>query len=242
MSNFALLDKAKHQDLKIITERGAAYGDNIMHSMTFALEFRDVQSCYPIFFCKDSETGAFYPTALFGFEGGQNLFLTDSEWDAAYIPLTVRRHPFLIGFQPAPEIAEGERKPVVSIDMDNQRVNQENGEQIFDENGEPSTYLQKSIQMLENLHRGLEHNKGFVRALLKHELLESFTLEITLNDGSKNALQGFYTIAEEKLQTLDSDALGELHASAYLQPIFMALASFARVRTMIDKKNALLAA
>ena len=46
----------------------------------------------------------------------------------------------------------------------------------------------------------------------------------------------------EKIESikLDSTALGELHASGYLQPIFMAVASFARVRTLIDKKNALL--
>ena len=240
MSNFAILDKKKHGDLSIITERGAAYGDNIMHSMTFALEFRDVQSCYPIFFCKDQETGAFYPTALLGFENEQNLFLTDSGWDAPYIPLTVRRQPFLIGFQPAPELGEGEKKPVVSIDMDNPRINSEKGETLFDNKGEPSGFLQTTIKMLENIHRGLEHNKGFVAALLKHELLESFTLEITLNDGSKNQLQGFYTIAEEQLHKLDGTALGELHANGYLQPIFMAVASFARVRTLIDKKNALL--
>ena len=240
MSNFAIVDKNKHSDINISTERSAAFGDNIMHSMTFALEFRDIQSCYPIFFCKDSETGAFYPTAMHGFERGHNLFLTDTGWDANYIPLTVRRQPFLIGFQPAPELGEGEKKPVVSMDMDNPQVNAESGEKLFDSNGEPSSFLQTTIKMLENIHRGLEHNKGFIEALLKHQLLESFTLEITLNDGSRNQLQGFYTIAEEQLHKLDSTALGELHASGYLQPIFMAVASFARVRTLIDKKNALL--
>jgi hypothetical protein len=61
-----------------------------------------------------------------------------------------------------------------------------------------------------------------------------------LNDGSKHQLQGFYTIAEEKLHKLDGQTLGELNVDGYLQPMFMAVASFARVRTLIDKKNALL--
>ena len=38
MSNFAIVDKNKHSDINISTERSAAFGDNIMHSMTFALE------------------------------------------------------------------------------------------------------------------------------------------------------------------------------------------------------------
>jgi hypothetical protein len=240
MSNYAVLSKDHHSGLKIITDRGQAYGDNVMHSMTFALEFRDIQSCYPIFFCKDEETGTFYSTALFGLEQDHNLFLSDTGWDAAYIPLTVRRQPFLIGFQPAPENGETDKKPVVSIDMAHNRANKESGEQVFESNGEPTQFLQSTINILENIHRGLEHNKGFIAALIKHELLESFKLDITLNDGSKHQLQGFYTIAEEKLHKLDGQTLGELNVDGYLQPMFMAVASFARVRTLIDKKNALL--
>ena len=82
MSNYAVLSKDHHGDLKVITDRGQAYGDNVMHSMTFALEFRDIQSCYPIFFCKDTETGTFYSTALLGLEQDHNLFLSDTGWDA----------------------------------------------------------------------------------------------------------------------------------------------------------------
>lgn len=240
MSNYALLNKEQHKDLRIITQRGADYGDNVMHAMTFALEFRDVQSCYPVFFCKDGQTGSIYPTALFGLEQDNNQFLNESGWDATYIPLSVRRHPFLIGFQSSSENGDGEKAPVVSLDMDNPRISDTEGEQLFDDQGEPSKFLQTSIATLENIHRGLEHNKGFIAAILQHELLESFTLDITLNDGSAHQLQGFYTIAEEKLHSLDGETLGELNAAGYLQPIFMAVASIARVRTLIDKKNALL--
>ena len=98
MSNYAILNNTVHRDLKVITELGEAYGSNVMHAMTFPMEFRDVQSCYPILFCKDPESGQFYPTALFGFEKNQNLFLNEEGWDASYIPMMIKRHPFLIGF------------------------------------------------------------------------------------------------------------------------------------------------
>ena len=247
MSNYNILHNDVHKDLRVNTGRSAQLGDNIMYSMTFPMEFRDIQSCYPIFFCKDPESGHLYPAALLGFEQDQNLFLNDSGWDATYIPLMVRRHPFLIGFQADPDGAEGTTKPVVSIDSDSPRLieassdDSQEGEALFKQDGTPSDFLQTSIGTLESIHRGLEHNKGFIAALLEHELLESFSLEITLNDGSNNQLMGFYTIAEEKLQSLDGETLAKFNAQGYLQSIYMAIASFARLRPMIDKKNAQLA-
>jgi hypothetical protein len=245
MSNYKILNNDVHKDLRVNTSRSAQLGDNIMYTMTFPMEFRDIQSCYPIFFCKDPESGQLYPAALLGFEQDQNLFLSDSGWDATYIPLMVRRHPFLIGFQADPDGGEGATKPVVSIDSDSPRLinnaGSEEGEALFNQEGAPSDFLQTSIGALESIHRGLEHNKGFIAALLEHELLESFSLEITLNDGSNNQLMGFYTIAEEKLQSLDGDTLAKFNAQGYLQSIYMAIASFARLRPMIDKKNAQLA-
>lgn len=242
MSNFVIVDSKLHTNLKVNTSRSAELGDNVMYTMTYPMEFRDIQSCYPIFFSKDPDSGQFYPAALLGFEEGDNLFLDDNGWQATYIPMMIRRQPFLIGFQPDPSQGKDATKPVVSIDMDNPRViaqgNDESGETLFDEAGNPSEFLQQTIGRLESIHRGLEHNKGFIAALLEHELLESFTLEITLNDGSNNKLMGFYTIAEEKLQTLSGDTLAKFNTQGYLQSIYMAMASFSRIRAMIDKKNA----
>ncbi|MGB0450399.1 MAG: SapC family protein, partial [Porticoccaceae bacterium] len=85
MSKYLLLSQSAHAKLKVINERGAAYGDNQMYAMTFPFEFRDIQSSYPIFFAKDGESGQFYPLALFGFERDENLYLGGNSWDASYI-------------------------------------------------------------------------------------------------------------------------------------------------------------
>jgi hypothetical protein len=240
MSNYVILNNTVHRDLRVITELGEAYGSNVMHAMTFPMEFRDVQSCYPILFCKDPESGQFYPTALFGFEKNQNLFLNEDGWDATYIPMMIKRHPFLIGFQADPDKGEDAKKPVVSIDMDNPRISETEGESVFTDSGDNSGYLKDSMARLEAIHRGHEHNKLFIEALLKNELLQSFTLEITLNNGSNNQLLGFYTIDEENLHKLKAEALALLHTKGFLQAIYMIMASFSRIRPMIDKKNALL--
>lgn len=59
MSKYSLLSQSEHAKLRVITERGAAYGDNLMYAMTFPLEFRNIESSYPIFFAKDGESDNF---------------------------------------------------------------------------------------------------------------------------------------------------------------------------------------
>ncbi len=235
MSQFETLNTEQHQQLRIKTGYGAALGDAVMYFMTFPMEFRDIQNCYPILFTKDPGTGGFLAAALMGFEPDQNLFLQDDKWDAPYVPYMARRQPFLIATG-----GEGDdRPPVVSIDLDHPRVSQDEGEALFNSDGKPSEFLNRKIELLDKLHRGLQHSVGFVDTLLKHELLEQITLDIAFNDGSKKTLQGLYSIAEERLYQLKGDVLESLNEAGYLQPIFMAVASLSRMRDLIDRRNRL---
>ncbi|MDJ0812249.1 MAG: SapC family protein [Woeseiaceae bacterium] len=235
MSKFETLNTEEHRQLRIKTGYSAALGDAVMFAMTFPVEFRDIQSCYPILFTKDPNTGGFFAAALLGFETEQNLFLKDDGWDAAYVPALIQRQPFLIATG-----GEGDDKPpMVSLDLDHPRVSHDEGEALFDSEGEPSEFLNQKIALLDKLHRGLQHGNGFIDTLLKHELLEQITLDIAFNDGSKQTLQGFYCIAEERLYQLKGDVLESLNQAGYLQPIFMAVASLSRTRDLIERRNRL---
>lgn len=239
MPRHELLNNERHKDLRIITTRAERYGDAVMSAMTFPLEFRKVQASYPILFRKDVESGKFYPVALFGFVEGENLFLQADRWDAGYVPAMIQRQPFLIGFQAAG--AEGNREPVVSIDADSPRCSSAEGEPLFLPLGGRAPYLERAMAMLESIHRGHAMNAEFVDALLRLELLEAVTLEITLDDRSNNQLLGFYTINEEKLRALRGDELQGLHARGFLEAIHMALASIENVAALVRRKNRLLA-
>jgi len=233
MSQYEVLNKEKHRQLRIKTGFGAALGDAVMYIMTYPMEFRDIQSCYPILFTKDPNTGGFFAVAVLGFEANQNLFLQDDRWDATYVPALVQRQPFLIATG-----GEGDDKPpVVSLDLDHPRVSQDEGEAMFDAEGEPSEFLNQKIALLDKLHRGLQHGNGFIDTLLKHELLEQITLDFVFTDGGKETLQGFYSIAEERLYQLKGDVLESLNQAGYLQPVFMAVASLSRMRDIIERRN-----
>jgi hypothetical protein len=237
MSSFQIVSASRHQQTRVLTDYHASLGDSLMYAQTFPLEFRDIQSCYPIFFIKDPDSGQFLAAALFGFEADENLFLHNRRWDASYLPMMIRRHPFLIARQGVDPASPENTQPVISIDMDHPRVNDSQGEHLFLEDGKPSVFLQEAIELLKNIHRAHQHNENFQKVLLQYDLLESLNLDITFNNGSKKTISHFYSINESALYSLGGDALADLNKQGYLQPIFMAIASLSRLRPLIDRKD-----
>lgn len=228
MARHVQLNDIDHKHLRIDTRRSAALGDDVAFVPTFPAEFRNLQAHYPIVFRKDAN-GALHPIAVLGFQEGRNLFLDGDRWDASYLPLAIERQPFLIG--------KGDDDLTVHIDLDSPRVGSEAGIALFREQGGNTDYLDRVASVLLALHNGLEGVAAFVDALLALELLESFVLDVELDDGSANRLTGFYAINEDRLRALDAAALGGLHAAGHLEPVFMAVASVANFRGLIERMN-----
>lgn len=123
--------------------------------------------------------------------------------------------------------------------MDHPRISSDDtGTRLFDEDGGTTRYLEEIAGMLGELHVGLEGSGDFFAALDRHALLEPFTLEVPLSDGSKNSLVGFHIVNEDKLRALDGDALGDLHAAGHLMPLFMAIASLSQLSRLVERKDA----
>ncbi len=114
MAKTVLLNNVDHRDLRVITTRGAEYGDNVMFAVTFPAEFRSLQAHYPIVFRKSPDGTTFQPVALFGLQEGQNLFLRQQGWDAIYLPLAIERMPFFIGL--------ADEEMLVHVDLDSPRI------------------------------------------------------------------------------------------------------------------------
>lgn len=231
MTHHVLLNNVDHKDLRVVTTRGAKYGDDVMYAVTFPSEFRNIQAHYPIVFRKNAQ-GQFEPIALLGFEERQNLFLTARGWDANYIPLTIERLPFLIGFS-------ADKQPMMHVDLDSPRISRSEGEAVFREHGGNTEFLERMSSVLLAIHQGIAGAQPFVAALLEQELLESFVLDVQLANGSQNRLAGFYAINEERLQGLGGAVLERFNRAGYLQAIHMVIASMSQFRALIERKNRL---
>ncbi len=222
-----LLNNIQHKDLRVITQRGAQWGDDFMSAPVTPDEFRKVQAHYPIVFQPDGN-GGFVPVALFGLQEGQNLFLTADGWDADYLPLSVQRLPFSIG------VAEDELR--MMVDLSSKRISHgAQGEAIFLPQGGTTDLTEHANSVLRALHEGLQATPDFIQTLQAHDLLESFVLDVERPDGSHGQLLGFFVIHEERLAALDADVVGMLHQADYLQPIYMAIASLSNFTALIKR-------
>jgi hypothetical protein len=137
--------------------------------------------------------------------------------------------PFLIG-------KHGDEM-MIHYDLDSPRVSKTEGEAIFLPHGGITPYLENINSTLLAIHEGMQSNAHFIDMLVRHELIEPFVLDVTLDDGSQNRLAGFYTINEERLAALDAATLDSLHKAGHLAAIYFQLASMSNLRALIERKN-----
>lgn len=232
-SQHAILTAEAHRDLAVRTEHDAALGDAMMACITVPSEFRAVQGEYPILFRLNDTRDRFTAFAMFGFENGENLYLDGGRWDARYRPLAMDIQPFLIG-----GTATHEGPGQVHIDLASPRIASDGrGARVFDDLGQPTPYLDRIAEQLGALDEGYRAAPAFFEALQRYDLLEPFTLEVTLDDGSTNRLVGFHIIDEDRLAALDGAALADLNAGGHLLPIYMAIASLAHLGDLVARRN-----
>jgi SapC len=233
MSNHQIVNFADHRHLRVHASPSARLGDNVMACLTVPAEFRQVQGHFPIVFHRDLTTGTFNALALFGFENGENLFVDGDTWDAPYRPLALAIQPFLVG-----RSASGDASAQVHIDMASPRISTNgDGTLLFDDAGQPTPYLETIAEKLGDLDHAYRAAPAFFAALERHELLEPFTMDVTLVDGARHSLVGYHAIDEDKLAQLDGDALAALHGEGHLQQLFMAVASMSRLGDLVARKN-----
>lgn len=238
MSKQELLNNVDHKELRVITKYSAEFGDNLWHAPTFWREFRSVQAHYPILFQREP-SGGYIPLVFFGFERGENLYLRDERWAASYIPLSVRRMPFYIGFQSSTDLANHDQQRVITVDVESPKVSKVEGERLFLEYGGNSDYLEEMANILETLHHGVQENAVFITELETCNLLEPVTIDVALPSGSRRQMIGFHTINEDALNSLPQDKIVELHQKGYLQAIYCVLFSQVKFNELAEKKVAI---
>lgn len=232
MSRNVAVNPIDHRELRVHGAPDAALGDAIMSCPVLPIEFRRVQNEFPILFQRDLESGRFRALALMGFDDGENLFFEDGRWTARYRPLILAVQPFRIGRSRDPD-----QPSQVHIDLDHPRVGDPEGGRLFDDDGSPTPYLETVAGMLDHLDVGLRESDTFFDALERHELLEPFALDVTLDNQEERRLVGYHLVNEDKLRDLEPSVVADLHRDGHLMPLFMALASLANMTDLVARKN-----
>jgi hypothetical protein len=233
MTSHQVLDPSRHGSLHIRVGAGAELGDAVMASLAVPAEFRRLACEYPILFRYDIEARTYSALALFGFEPGENLYLEDGRWDATSRPLAMAIQPFLVG---RPRSGDGPAQ--IHIDLAHPRVSTDGaGQPVFDDAGRPTELLQGVADMLAALDEAHRNSATFFEALDRLDLLEPFSMDVTLDNGAAHRMVGYHLVNEEKLKALSAADLAELQAASHLEPLYMALASLGNLGKLIARKN-----
>jgi hypothetical protein len=234
MTNKVLLNNVDHQDLRIDTRHGAAFGDAVNQVLIFPTEYEEVQREYPIFFRKD-EAGGFQSIALLGLDKDENLFLGDGGWEARYVPAMQERGPFSIALQEQPGAPEPQ--PMIHIDLDHSRVGADEGEKLFLPHGGNAPYLEQVTAVLRLIYTGLEVGKPMFAAFEELGLIRPVAVEVQLSADEQYVLPDFHAIDEASLAALDGAALERLHKGGFLRAAILAAASLGNVNRLIELKG-----
>jgi hypothetical protein len=238
--NPTILETEKHRDLRVITARGAAYGEDVHFVPVVADELPSLVLEYPVILMEDKQGGQFGLYALLGFDPGENLYLDGEKWGARYIPAHLRRQPFLVGVAGGQGASQDAQGTVISVDMDSKRVSETDGERLFNEDGSQTEYLASITNLLSVMMGSFEATKAFVSAIKEHDLIEPARMDIKFANGEDRRYEGLCTVSDKKLAALPDEAVATLHKKGYLQACYLLLASLGQVPGLIERKNALL--
>lgn len=233
-----LLEATSHSDLRVDDRAGST----TLHNRNTAVivdELQRLSAYYPTFFVKNPETGRFALVAIFGFSESENLFVESDMWRSnCYVPLNIRRAPFMLGNHSGDEGDES----VVLIDLGDKKVQKDTGEALFNERGFPTPYLENKISVLKTLKDGMDKTQSFIEVLVDNDLLTPVSFKIEFENGSSQQIEGLYTIHEAGLQSLDDDKALEFYKNHYFEYAYMMISSIGQVQRLIDDKNKLLQA
>jgi hypothetical protein len=237
MTQHVLLDNVAHKNLRIQHTYAPGHGFDSNLARAFPVELGILQAEYPLFFIKNTETGHFESIALLGFEEGENLYLGGDRWLARAQPLSVQRQPFLIGFQERQNDGATERVPVITVDLDDPSISQEEGDPVFLPHGGEAPLLERMNAVLATIHEGHQAAQTFSRVLVGLDLLEPLRLDIQFDNGRRHSVEGLFRINEDRLAKLDGGSLQTLHEGGHLQQVYMMLASLPNLEALIRRKN-----
>jgi hypothetical protein len=221
------LSKEQHLSTKISNNNGFSHIDGEHMLPVVVHEFVVAGAEFPIVFVKAGES--FQPVAMLGLTAKQNLFLQDNKWQALYIPRAIRNYPLVL----AKDKTDAERL-LVALDESSERVGQDEGHPLFNEDGSESEFLaHRKQQMAEYVDMGVM-TREFVGKLQSLNLITEQVLTLNIN-GEERRINGIFLIDEKKLNELSDEVFLEMRKNGYLAAIYAQLMSLQHTQKLVKK-------
>lgn len=241
-TQLVLLDRQKHRTTRVRgwTDRRAAAGLNAVFCA--AAEFAEACKAFPLLFIRSGEQDArgqpvITPVCLLGLEAGENLFVDDGTWTAAYEPAFLRRYPFAL--VDARQDGGDASAQAVAVDAGFGGLAEDgDGERLFGDDGQPTPYLQQVLQFLNDYESAVQITRPIGAHLQSLGLLKDMRAAGKLTNGEPFAVDGFLVVDEEKLRALPDDVVLSMHRGGLLALVHAHLVSLSNLSRLVDRKSA----
>lgn len=240
MAQLEAVNNQKHKTLSVDATKIETHSAGLNLIPVVVAEFSQLAVQCPIVLTKHSDTGQFVFAALCGFEKGENLFYDNQQWQGLYVPLQIQRQPFFLG-EPSP--TNDNNEPDYSIYIDTQSpaivtaTSTQDTHRLFTESGQETEFFQNAKTTLAHILQGEKDNLALLELLTKLELIQSVSIDVTFINEQKTALNGLYTIDQEKLARLNAEHVYSLHQLGVLQSIYTMITSLGQVYALVARKN-----
>jgi hypothetical protein len=200
-------------------------------------EFQLVARDYPIVFTTGDGGKTFAAVAVLGMVAGENLFYASGGWrPGVYVPAYARRYPFCMARVTRDQVEQKNRLICVE-----KSCLDEQGEAMFDADGQPSAKWKDIERLLSEYEADLERSRETCALLADYGLLEPFTMQATLSKekgGGAMQLTGMHRVAEKSLENLNAAQLKNLMRKGILARLYMHLLSLANFGRLLEHKAA----
>jgi hypothetical protein len=195
-------------------------------------EFRDVAREYVIAFSPVGENNEYGAMIALGLRDGENLFLkADGMWDAAYVPVFLRRYPFLTS-----EMPNGDA--IICVDEAAvKELQSDDGFPLF-ENGQPTEQIKTMAQSLFRIRDDAKRDREWLKQVADAGLLRSVSASADLPSGQTVSMDGMWVIDEEKLRELPAEKLQEWVKNGVLSLIYAHLVSLGNLPGLASRLQA----
>lgn len=226
------LKPEEHKNIRIRQTPTIEHLKNTHMAAVSVHEFVAAATHYPIMFVKEPVTGKCRPIILWGLEAEENLFIKDDKWDGAFIPAGVRCFPFMSTVQER----EGEKRVFLGLYQDSELVNEEEGERIFDENGEQTEWFKKLTEFINTSTQRDQMTMAFAEELVRLELISPLNLSYKTPDGDERKITDLMGVEPEKLSKLSDEDYLKLRKAGFLDPIYAHLVSLENINRLLQRR------
>jgi hypothetical protein len=233
----SILTNDQHRSIAVDTRARPEYGDMVNRAIAFSVEFNELHREFPLLLRKTDEAPGFVAHAILGFEKDENLFVAQDRWTTTFIPATLARGPFSLGYVRGDNGSSAPAEIKVMVDDQHPRL-RAGGEPVFLPLGGETPYLQGIKRVLQTVDAGLRADHLLYRELAAMDLLEEVKIEISVFPELRYDFSGCYSINQQKFAALGAEQLLKLHRQGLLGPCYFLMSSLGNFQKLANLKIA----